>query len=117
MKAIHALKIVLKDTIMSREREYLEEAIKELENYESDMDKYLDYTTNSRCSKSFNSNLNQIKQAYDITVEDIEKEKFVDKFTYTSCEDCVNKDKDVYLEVCGNCRHFYGCSFEKKEVL
>lgn len=50
-------------------------------------------------------------------LEDIEKEKFVDKFTYTSCEDCVNKDKDVYLEVCGNCRHFYGCSFEKKEVL
>ncbi len=79
MKAIHALKIVLKDTIMSREREYLEEAIKELEN--------------------------------------IEKEKFVDKFTYTSCEDCVNKDEDVYLEVCGNCRHFYGCSFEKKEDL
>ena len=31
MKAIRALKIVLKDTVMSRERAYLEEAIKELE--------------------------------------------------------------------------------------
>lgn len=35
MKATHALKIVLKDTIMSREREYLEEAIKELEDLEN----------------------------------------------------------------------------------
>ena len=31
MKAIRALKIVLKDTVMSRERAYLEECIKELE--------------------------------------------------------------------------------------
>ena len=59
---------------------------------------------------------NQCKEAIK-ELEYIEKEKFVDKFTYTSCEDCVNKDKDVYLEVCGNCRHFYGCSFEKKEAL
>jgi hypothetical protein len=31
MKALHILKIVLKDTIMSREKEYIKEAIKELE--------------------------------------------------------------------------------------
>ena len=31
MKALHILKIVLKDTIMSREKEYIKKAIKELE--------------------------------------------------------------------------------------
>ena len=30
-KALHILKIVLKDTVMSREKEYVNEAIKELE--------------------------------------------------------------------------------------
>ena len=42
----------------------LKEAIKELEEYESDMDIYLDYTTGSRCTKSFNSSLGSIKIAY-----------------------------------------------------
>ena len=32
MKALHILKIVLKDTIMSREKEYINEAIQELED-------------------------------------------------------------------------------------
>ena len=32
---------------------------------------------------------------------------------YTSCENCVNKT-DVYLEVCGMCKHYYGDYFEKK---
>ena len=40
------------------------EAIEELEEYESDMDSYLDYTTGSRCTKSFNSRLGSIKIAY-----------------------------------------------------
>ena len=31
MKALHILKIVLKDTIMSREKEYIKEAIKQLQ--------------------------------------------------------------------------------------
>ena len=44
--------------------ERLEKAIKELEEYESDMDSYLDYTTGSRCTKSFNSCLGSIKIAY-----------------------------------------------------
>ena len=35
MKALHILKIVLKDTIMSSEKEYINEAIKELEELET----------------------------------------------------------------------------------
>jgi len=35
MKAIRILKILLKDTIMRREREYIQEAIKELEELEN----------------------------------------------------------------------------------
>ena len=54
--------------------ERLEKAIKELEEYESDMDSYLDYTTGSRCTKSFNSSLGSIKIAYDRELEKIIKE-------------------------------------------
>ena len=35
MKALHILKIVLKDTIMSSEKEYVNEAIKELEDLQN----------------------------------------------------------------------------------
>ena len=52
----------------------LEEATEELEEYESDMDSYLDYTTGSRCTKSFNSSLGSIKIAYDRELEKIVKE-------------------------------------------
>lgn len=34
-KALHILKIVLKDTVMSREKEYVNEAIKELEDLQN----------------------------------------------------------------------------------
>ena len=33
MKALHILKVVLKDTIMSSEKAYIKEAIKELESF------------------------------------------------------------------------------------
>ena len=59
--------------------ERLEEAIKELEEYESDMDSYLDYTTGSRCTKSFNSSLGSIKNAYDRELEKIVKEHSEDR--------------------------------------
>ena len=52
----------------------VDEAIKELEEYESDMDSYLDYTTGSRCTKSFNSSLGSIKIAYNRELEKIVKE-------------------------------------------
>lgn len=57
----------------------LEEAIKELEEYESDMDSYLDYTTGSRCTKSFNSCLGSIKIAYGKELEKIVKENSEDR--------------------------------------
>lgn len=36
-KALHILKIVLKDTVMPREKEYVNEAIKELEELQSNI--------------------------------------------------------------------------------
>lgn len=38
---------------VDRRKDLLTDAIDELLEYESDMDKYLDYTTNGKCSKSF----------------------------------------------------------------
>ena len=37
-------------------------------------------------------------------------------FTFTSCDDCKNKIDGTYQEVCSNCKRFYGCYFEAKEV-
>lgn len=59
--------------------EKIDEAIKELEEYESDMDSYLDYTTGSRCTKSFNSCLGSIKSAYEKELEKIIKEHSEDR--------------------------------------
>ena len=59
--------------------ERLDEAIKELEEYESDMDSYLDYTTGSRCTKSFNSSLGYIKIAYGKELEKTVKENSNDR--------------------------------------
>ena len=56
-----------------------DEAIKELEEYVSDMDSYLDYTTGSRCTKSFNSSLGSIKIAYNRELEKIIKENSEDR--------------------------------------
>ena len=59
----------------------VDEAIKELEEYESDMDSYLDYTTGSRCTKSFNSSLGSIKNAYGKELEKIIKENSEDRLS------------------------------------
>ena len=59
--------------------ERLDEAIKELEEYESDMDSYLDYTTGSRCTKSFNSSLGSIKIAYAKELEKTVRENSEDR--------------------------------------
>ena len=56
------------------DKQMLCEAIVELEIYKDDMDSYLDYTTGSRCSKSFNSCLPKIKQAHDNYLEHIIKD-------------------------------------------
>ena len=44
-KALHILKIVLKDTVMSREKEYVNEAIKELEELQNRTCKNCKYAT------------------------------------------------------------------------
>ena len=81
MKAIEILKDIeeskwcgVKQTLSNYNLEDIKKAIKELEEYVSDMDSYLDYTTGSRCTKSFNSSLGSIKNAYDRELEKIVKE-------------------------------------------
>lgn len=69
------------------------EAIKELEEYESDMDSYLDYTTGSRCTKSFNSCLGSIKIAYIKELEKIVKEDSQDRLV--ELEDLQNENKSL----------------------
>ena len=73
--------------------ERLEKAIKELEEYESDMDSYLDYTTGSRCTKSFNSSLGSIKIAYGKELEKIIKENSEDRL-----EELEKVILDYYME-------------------
>ena len=60
-------------------KSYIYEAIEELEEYESEMDSYLDYTTGSRCTKSFNSCLGSIKIAYEKELEKLVKENSEDR--------------------------------------
>ena len=43
-------------------------------------------------------------------------EKVLKEFTFTSCDDCKNKIDGIFQEICGNCKRFYGCCFEAKEV-
>ena len=79
MKALDLL-ITLRDDYIHGELDSdVNEAIKELEEYESDMDSYLDYTTGSRCTKSFNSSLGSIKIAYGKELEKIIKENSDDR--------------------------------------
>ena len=74
------------------------EAIKELEEYESDMDSYLDYTTGSRCTKSFNSCLGSIKIAYGKELEKIVKEDSQDRLVELEALQNENKSLVKTLE-------------------
>ena len=79
MKALDLL-ITLRDDYIHGELDSdVNEAIKELEEYVSDMDSYLDYTTGSRCTKSFNSCLGSIKIAYGKELEKLVKENSEDR--------------------------------------
>lgn len=79
MKALDLL-ITLRDDYIHGELDFdVNEAIKELEEYVSDMDSYLDYTTGSRCTKSFNSCLGSIKIAYGKELEKLVKENSEDR--------------------------------------
>ena len=76
----------------------IDEAIKELEEYESDMDSYLDYTTGSRCTKSFNSCLGSIKIAYGKELEKIVKEDSQDRLVELEALQNENKSLVKTLE-------------------
>ena len=76
----------------------IDEAIKELEEYESDMDSYLDYTTGSRCTKSFNSCLGSIKIAYGKELEKIVKEDSQDRLVELEALQNENKSLIKILE-------------------
>ena len=78
--------------------EKIDEAIKELEEYESDMDSYLDYTTGSRCTKSFNSCLGSIKIAYGKELEKIVKEDSQDRLVEPEALEIENKSLVKTLE-------------------
>ena len=60
-----------------------------------------------------------IEEIYDYhkdeeTLKVIKENQFKEKFKFTSCDDCIHKT-EVYSLTCGECKHFYGCLFEKKE--
>ena len=78
--------------------ERLDKAIKELEEYESDMDSYLDYTTGSRCTRSFNSCLDSIKIAYGKELEKIVKEDSQDRLVELEALQNENKSLVKTLE-------------------
>ena len=103
MKAIEILKeqynMLSKDTDgVWIDPEKIDEAIKELEEYESDMDSYLDYTTGSRCTKSFNSCLGSIKIAYGKELEKIVKEDSQDRLVELEALQNENKSLVKTLE-------------------
>ena len=94
MKAIRALNIVLKDTIFSREKEYLKECISELEALQERI-LYLE---------SIETNL--------ITKDN--KTTFKD-YAFTNCNDCINKVDYKFTSACFGCKRYYGCRFKKKD--
>ena len=103
MKALEILKeqynMLSKDTDgVWIDPEKIDEAIKELEEYESDMDSYLDYTTGSRCTKSFNSCLGSIKIAYGKELEKLVKENSEDRLAELEALQNENKSLVKTLE-------------------
>ena len=98
MKALDLL-ITLRDDYIHGELDSdVNEAIKELEEYVSDMDSYLDYTTGSRCTKSFNSCLGSIKIAYGKELEKIVKEDSQDRLVEPEALQNENKSLVKTLE-------------------
>lgn len=101
MKALKVLYVSLKDAQSISDRTYIQEAIDELLEYEQDMDKYLDYTTNGKCSKSFGSYFESIKTAHDITVDEIVNYELKTKSCCETCKhwyekSCMNLDGIAY---------------------
>lgn len=79
-----------------------EKDLKEINNQVSRLKKQLSKGHHTECSCSF---CKPISCSY------------VDNnFTFTSCDDCKNKIDGIFQEVCSNCKRFYGCYFEAKEM-
>ena len=64
--------------------EKIDEAIKELEEYESDMH---------------------------IITDD---RRTLKDFVFTNCNECINRVNNRFTETCLNCKRYYGCYFEKR---
>ena len=97
MKALHILKIVLKDTIMSREKEYIKEAIKELEELQE--------------------NKSLVKTLEKMNEEMIDLRKENQDLKNRSCNECkhyLDDNGNYPLEPCSECSRFYSDKFESK---
>ena len=81
-----------------------EEAIKELKELQKEntrLKKQLSKDHHIECSCSFYKPVD---------------EKVLKEFQFTSCNDCRNKIDGTYQEICSNCKRFYGCYFEAKDL-
>ena len=63
--------------------------------------------------RSFNELHEAIEEIFDYFEEE---EPILNNYTFTSCDDCKNKLDGIFQEVCSNCKRFYGCYFESKEM-
>lgn len=94
--------------------EKIDEAIKELEEYVSDMDSYLDYTTGSRCTKSFNSCLGSIKIAYGKELEKLVTENSEDRLAeLEEMIDLRKENQDLKSRSCVTCKYGHTYQFDE----
>ena len=87
MKALEILK-KFQNEIQTAIPDYidLDEAIKELEDIQKDMQVITD------------------------------DKRTLKDFVFTNCNECINKVDNRFTETCFSCKRYYGCYFEKKET-
>lgn len=42
------------------------------------------------------------------------KQNTLEKYTFTSCDNCIHKIEKIHQSECLECSHYYGSSFERK---
>ena len=119
MKALHILKIVLKDTIMSREKEYIKEAIKELDAYITNYQgiKRRLESTIKILAVFENENKSLVKTLEKMNEEMINLRKENQDLKNRSCNECkhyLDDNGNYPLEPCSECSRFYSDKFESK---
>lgn len=87
------------DEVIDKIYDEFEKDLKDINNQVLKLKKQLASNHHIEYSCSFCKPVNELKE-----------------FKFTSCNDCRNKIDGVFQEVCGNCKRFYGCYFEAKEV-